>query len=239
MAVDYWSVPPMWRGETVVIVASGPSLSDEQLALCRDRARMIVINDNYLRAPWADLHYFCDSKWFNWSRDFESPAQEPFGRERALKLFHSFEGRRAALESAISVRPLEPTIKFLRNDSNKKKTTTPGGICWEPDGLRTGRNSGYQTINLAYHTGASRVLLLGYDMHSSGANSHWFGKQPVMQAGRPVKQSGDPDHAVYASSYLPHFPTLARELVGKMEVINCTPNSALKAFPWRPLEDML
>ena len=227
---DFWSVPRLWPGETLAILANGPSLTQEQATFCRGRARVIAVNDSYLLAPWADLHYFCDAKWYEWHRQFESPAQALFGRERAMALFHGFPGIRVTLEPSAVLRKYEPSLKVLRNDSSPPDVKPrPEGLCLEPDGVRTGRNSGYQVINLAVHTGVRRILLLGYDMGAVDGKTHWFGEHP-----RP---SGA---GIFASTFLPMFETLVEPLEALgVEVLNCTPGSALTVFPRRPLADCL
>jgi hypothetical protein len=68
----YWTAPELWPGSAFVIVAGGPSLTPEQVAACHGRTmfgskvRMIVVNDGYRIAPWADVLYFCDCKWWKW-----------------------------------------------------------------------------------------------------------------------------------------------------------------------------
>jgi hypothetical protein len=94
------------------------------------------------------------------------------------------------------------------------------------NGLATGQNGGYQAVNLAYLAGASRVLLLGYDMHGT----HWFGEHPRKTV-----------HSHY-SMFMGRFARLARfmpRLPRKFEVINCTPGSALTCFPRMELEQAL
>lgn len=228
---DFWRVPPMWRGETVVCMATGPSMSPGVANVCRGRARVIAINDNYLLAPWADIHYFCDRKWFDWHKTGDHPAQRMLGLDRALGLFRDYKGIRVTIEPTAPVLEEDPRIKVLRNDSQpvKGKTHDAGGLCLEPDGIRTGRNSGFQAINLAVHTGAKRILLVGYDMRAVDGKSHWFGDHPHKANAR-----------IYASTFIPEFRTLIEPLgdLG-IEMINCTPRSALEAFPKTPLETAL
>lgn len=45
-----WTVPAPWPGETVFIVAGGPSIREQNLDLLRGR-RIIAINSSYLRLP--------------------------------------------------------------------------------------------------------------------------------------------------------------------------------------------
>jgi len=41
-------------------------------------------------------------------------------------------------------------------------------------GVATGGNSGYQAVNLAYLLGASRVVLIGFDMQGAGPGRNHF-----------------------------------------------------------------
>ena len=105
-----------------------------------------------------------------------------------------------------------------------------GGLEQCSDGVRTGRNSGYQCINLAFHLGVSRIVLLGYDMRcDNSGRSHWFGDHP-----HPTKST------VYQQVMVKHFETLVKPLKARgVEVINCTPGSAIECFPKVPLADLL
>lgn len=60
----FWSVPREWPGETVFIVAGGPSVLNYDLNMLRGR-RVIVINSSCFAAPWADILYFGDWRWWN------------------------------------------------------------------------------------------------------------------------------------------------------------------------------
>lgn len=113
---------------------------------------MVAINDGYRIAPWADVIYAADARWWSWHRGVES-----------------FKGLKytVQLEAAIW-----PGVKVLRTTGNL-------GLELDPSGLRTGQNGGYQAINLAVHLGARRILLLGYDMQiGPGRRTHWFGDHP-------------------------------------------------------------
>lgn len=85
--------------------------------------------------------------------------------------------------------------------------------------IHHGSNSGYQAINLAYMFGARRVLLLGYDMQKHAGKSHFFGDHPPgLVQDSPYRQ------------FIKAFDTIDPADYG-MEIINCTPGSALKRFP--------
>ncbi len=147
------TVPKLWPGETFVCVASGPSLTSEDVNYCRGKARVIVINNNYQKAPWADVLYACDAKW--WKCPEHAAAAQ-------------FQGLKYTLtQPQIRI----PGLQVLKN-------TGRSGLELHPSGLRTGANSGYQAINLAIHLGAARILLLGYDMQKQGNRHHWHADHP-------------------------------------------------------------
>lgn len=133
--VGYWTVPPMWAGRTVAVMASGPSMSQEMADKVRAaRLPAIVINNTYKLAPWADLLYAADEEW--WAHNPHVPAE--------------FPGLKASVSSVSGV-------LRLRN-------TGADGFDDDKSAVRTGKHSGYQAVHIAAHTGALRILLFGFDM---------------------------------------------------------------------------
>lgn len=59
---------PRWQGETVVCLASGPSLTLEDCAYVQGKARAITANDTCYRAPWADIVLAADHGWWQQHR---------------------------------------------------------------------------------------------------------------------------------------------------------------------------
>jgi len=190
------TVPRLWPGETVVCIGTGPSVTQADVDTCRDRARVIVVNDAYRLAPWADVLYAADDKWWGWHKG--APG---------------FSGLKYTIEPC---RHAWPGLQVLRNAG-------PHGLETNPSGLRTGYNSGYQAINLAVHLGASRVVLLGYEM----SGDHYFGSHPDKT--RPP-----------FGPCLKAFATLPAPLAAAgVEVFNCSRNTALKVFPCPSLREAL
>src|SRR5262245_61376208 len=60
----FWTVPCEWPGETLFIIAGGPSVRGQDLEQLRGR-RIIVINSSIHAVPWADFLYFGDWRWWN------------------------------------------------------------------------------------------------------------------------------------------------------------------------------
>lgn len=186
----YATVPRLWPGSTVVIFASGPSLTQADVDACRGQ-HVIAIKDTIRLAPWAEVLYACDAKWWR-----------HYGPDL------TFTGPRYSLE-----REAAPWAQVLRNDGVL-------GLETRPSGLRTGRNSGYQAINLAVHLGARRIVLLGFDMQPSGDQHHWFGAHPYVAKAPPYRE------------FLQCFQSIVAPLkaIG-VEVVNASRISALTCFP--------
>jgi hypothetical protein len=183
-----------WPDSTIACLASGPSLTQADVDFVRTKVdAVIAVNDAYRLAPWADVLYACDAKWWTWRKGVPE-----------------FTGLRYTLQAQACK---FPNVQLLRQ-------TGPAGLELDPTGVRTGKNSGYQAINLAVHLGAKRIILLGYDMRGN----HFFGSHP----------DGSRPPFAYC---IPKFKTLLEPLRALgVEVINCTRKTALDAFPRQPLE---
>lgn len=118
----------------------------------------------------------------------------------------------------------EPTA-FL--DVNSLKAGALDGYSDDPKVVCTGGNSGYQAICVAALAGCKRILLCGFDMHGK----HWHPeyKHPLRVHGKEI-----------FDRWLPRFETLRMALwMRNIEVINCTPGSALKTWPYVLLAEAL
>lgn len=104
------------------------------------------------------------------------------------------------------------------------------GLSLDPEYLVTGRNSGYQAINLAVLAGVKTILLLGYDGNEpeKGKPTHWFGDHP--------RREPDSVFAIYRQSF--KSGAAAIKAAG-VRVINCAPGSAVDAFEKMELEQAL
>lgn len=104
------------------------------------------------------------------------------------------------------------------------------GLSLDPDCIHFGSNSGYQALNLAVLLGAKRIVLLGFDMKPApDGRRHWFGNHPgALHRHSPY---GD-----WIRNFRTTLPDLERAGV---EVINCTPGSALDCFPSARMEDVI
>jgi hypothetical protein len=131
----WWSIPREAEGETVAILASGPSMSQAVADKVR-HLRCIVINSTHRLAPWAWMLYAADGEF--WCHPDTQDAQQ-------------FAGLRVSLSEA-------PGVHRMRNAGLI-------GWDEAPDCLHTYSNSGAQALQIAVKAGAKRVLLCGFDMH--------------------------------------------------------------------------
>lgn len=141
-------VPRMWVGETVAVLASGPSMS--QVVADKVRAaglHAVVVNDTYRLAPWADILYAADRRW--WEANPEAATE--------------FAGIKLVGQSGVHL----PGVQVMMNSGTN-------GFDPNPRFVRHGNNSGHAAIHVAIHTGAARILLCGFDMHDRDG-LHWFG----------------------------------------------------------------
>lgn len=204
---------PIWFGQTAVCIGGGPSLTQDQVDKVHG-LRVIAINDAYKLAPWADILYACDAKW--WKAHINSRMMERF---TGYKLQHYYASR----VSNMSVTPPVEGIDAILSSGG-------AGFDPEPNRIKHGGNSGYQALHVAMHLGAKHIILLGYDMHRDGGVGHWFGEHPF--AGHADAQR----YVVWAQE----FPALADAAKERgQNIYNCTPGSKLTCFDNWDLVELL
>ena len=96
--------------------------------------------------------------------------------------------------------------------------------------LHFGNNSGYQAINLAYLLGATKIILLGFDMKRKQGKTHFFGDHPYH------KPTQGPNDEVM-QRWCRNFVQLAADLKSEGVVVyNATRETVLTAFERKELE---
>lgn len=101
--------------------------------------------------------------------------------------------------------------------------------CYGAQSIKVGdyKNSGAAAIVAAVHSGAQRIILLGYDCQRTGGKTHWHGDHP-----KGLGNAGSLD------KWPAQFAKLARDL-RNFDIMNCTRETALTCFPRVPLERAL
>jgi hypothetical protein len=194
-----------WRDHTAVVVASGPSLTDEQITLIEHSVVFtIAVNNSYAKLQHPDVVYACDYLWWKLNH---MKAKQNIPRRQLWT-----QDRAAAEQFQLS------HIQWEGKDGLGKR------------GLRVNGNSGAGAINLAYHFGARRILLVGMDMKPGpNGEKHWHPDHP-----KPLVQGQQ------FEEWRKKMGVLAADLKTEgVTVVNCTPGSALTCFPMGDLEQEL
>lgn len=191
-------------------MATGPSAKDVDLESGKGAARFLAIKDGWQLCPWADLLYGCDHAWWEHHRGVPQ-----------------FKGPRAAYDP-LTIAKFGKTYPFHKIDiesaHHRMLFGKTGTVGW-------GGNSGFHAINLAIQFGAKVILLVGFDfcihhgLHFFGA--HRYGARP-----RPNARTAEN----WVSVLDGEAPAL--EQLG-IKVLNCSPISALRAFPKMSFKEAL
>lgn len=191
---------------TIILIAGGPSLTRADVALCEQSGHPLLgINNAYQITDKLSIHYACDTKWWrkHWNQIYKGPDR--------------YSLKKNDKDAGVT------GVTQMENDGTY-------GISHQWPKLRTGQNSGYQAINLAYLLGYKTLILLGYDMQETGGEVHWHGLHQGLM---------NPSDTQF-SRWRENFIVLAHELRDRgLEVINATRQTALECFPRADLEKLL
>lgn len=216
MATVLRNVTKRWDGFCIV-AATGPSLTEEVADACRGHP-VIAVNDAYRLLPFAEVLYACDASWW-----------------RVHQGCPGFAGERwSSHGNAVHDNKIETAERYGVNLVRGRQEI---GFCLDPRAIHCGSNSGFQGINLAIHMlgGIGRIALVGFDMRAVGGRRHFFGNHPL-----PLHKAKTPDQIVrYFAAFLREMSFAAKHLPEGLEIVNCTPGSAIECFPRMDLRDAL
>lgn len=196
----------IWMDHPVYILAGGPSIRDQNLNLLKNKI-VVGVNNSYLFGDLVTCCWFGDKRWFFW-------------HEEALKKYKGLIFT-CAPEDSYPKR----VIRFER-DLKKKY-----GISPDPLKVSWNGNSGASAIDFSIKMGASKIILLGFDMTISKDNlTHWHGGH---KQGSMAKNLAGMPYNRFLQSFKPIKEDCDR--LG-IEVINTSPISRIKEFPFMSLE---
>jgi len=222
-----WTVPQIWKGGSCVILGGGSSIvkqfnipNDIVQGVCEKR----LLPSSY--SPFMEsihnrhvLGVNMSYKLGNWV-DVLFFGDEGF-IEKSNKDLFLFPGLRVScMETKIEY----PSLKIIKRDHKKWGLSfNPSTICWN-------LNSGGAAINLAVLLGVKQIILLGYDMNLGEKNNqHWHNYYGSNL--KTVKAT--------MSMHMRCFPKIAEDALGKVEILNANPESAIQSFPKVNLRDVL
>ena len=184
------------------MIGGGPSLRRFDWQSLKDRP-CVAINEAGHEAPWAKILYFNDYSWYAANND----------------LVHRFAGITATYDENLSART---DVKVHHTGGEGFDTAWPG--------IRHGNNSGYAAINVAWHFGARKLALLGYDMGPDIADKD----RPNYHTRYKRRQFKDWKFR----NWIRIFKALEYEEYG-MEIVNCSMLSRLECFPKVSIDEVL
>lgn len=199
-----------FEGRTVCCIATGPSLTLEQIEAAR-RKDFVLVGCNLvfeivpdLAVLWATNYAF----WAHYAAARAHPAEKWTVNQQARDEFG---------------------INCIRELDGR-------GLSTDPEVIHHGHGSGFSQVNLAFLMGAARIVLLGYDLKYApdyngrarivgSSPRHYFGEYPPELQHWPSSRVKEGVHV----ELLDYYQSVADQ--GAVEVINCTPDSALRCFP--------
>lgn len=210
-----WSIPKVWS--EAWIIGGGPSIREQfdvpdgedpapYMEAIHNR-HIIGVNMAYRLGNWVDMMFFGDMTFLH--KGYKEDMLE-------------FPGTKVTSNSGWKRQKpwVKARVKYVPRDMRKRV-----GISEKPGHLSWNNSSGASAINLAYHMGARKIYLLGFDMHAPGA-SHWhtlYGKKKV------------PFHR-----HLAAFPKIQQDALRLgVEIINISPTSKIKAFEKATLKEVI
>jgi hypothetical protein len=197
---------PDWSGEACAIVAPGPSVKGLKLDRLRGKVRCIAIKECAVDlCPWADVAYGCDAAWWMHRRGLPE-----------------FKGLKVAWES--SVFTSFPDVHLISIQETAR--SRPGDrqyidqiLVDVPGVVGSGRNSGFQALNLAVQFGVTQIILIGFDLHGS----HYYGRNNWFKAGNPDEYQFDRCRRAFSAN-APILKSLG------VDVVNASPTSTITCF---------
>jgi len=219
-----WTIPKMWKGGTVWIIGSGTSILDE-FGIPIELARQVISGDLPISAyspyfaPIHNKHTIAINHMYqlgNWLDVFYFSDNEMWSGEENKKQILSYKGLR--ITNNIKFRKLHKGIKYIERDKKEM------GLCETKNAVCFNRNTGLSAIDLAYHFGAKRVILLGFDMASAQIGSHIHGVG--------TKESKGGSAELSFRSHLKAIPHIIQDMKDRdIEILNASSISTIPYFP--------
>lgn len=199
-----WSVPKDWPGERCFIICGGESIREQRHVIPKLKGRIIAIKEGVLLRPNADVLFLGGEK---------TP-------DIALPLIPRFTGTHMVVRGRGDQELPETVKRVTRSKDHEHLCDLPTHVC--------GYDTGTSAINLAYHFGATEIVMLGYDMRGG----RWFtGEWPHPMPVIPEE---------HFRRHMVPLQRLAEDCKRKgIRVVNCSPITRVKAFERQPLEKFL
>jgi hypothetical protein len=204
-----------FKDQTVIVAGTGPSLTQDVCILCNNSGLPIYGCNNTWTALNLDVFLACNPEYYDhyWERIRFNPMKKyTWDKATAEKYGINYIAGRWA-----------------------------DGLSTDPNFIHYHHGAGPQILNVALHHGFQRMLLVGWDMRYPGKidrynfteKRHFFGEDSLTKKHYPnTGPNGE------FTGLIKEMETIKPEEYG-IEIINCTPNSAMTCFPFGNLKDYL
>jgi hypothetical protein len=199
-----WVIPREWSGERCFILCNGESIRAQRHLIPHLKGRIIAIKEAVLLRPNADVLFVAAER----SVDIV-PGLLPV-----------FTGTYVIARNKLPASYPDYVKRVSRTKDHTKLCDLPDHVC--------GYDCGTSAINVAFHFGATEIVLLGMDMQGdrwcNGEFSH------------PMPHIPTDHHRRHASV----LPDIAKDATRRgIRIVNCSPVSSVTCFETQPLEVFL
>jgi hypothetical protein len=199
-----WSIPREWPGERCFILCNGESVRAQRHLIPKLKGRIIAIKEAVRLRPDADVLFVAAEKAVDIVPD----------------LFSVFTGQYVIARNKLPASYPSSVKRICRTKDHTQLCDLPDHVC--------GYDCGTSAINVAYHFGATEIILLGMDMKGD----RWC----VGEFAHPMPHIPADHHRRHISV----LPDIAKDAKQKgIRIVNCSPISAVTAFEKQPLEAFL
>ncbi len=201
---DPWVIPPEWAGDRCFILCNGESIRKQRDLIPKLKGRIIAIKEAVRLRPDADVLFVAAERSVDIVPD----------------LFKVFTGPYVIARNKLPASYPATVKRICRTKDHTQLCELRDHVC--------GYDCGTSAINIAYHFGATEIILLGMDMQGDRwCNGEFAHPMPHIPA----------DHHRRHRSVL---PDIAKDAKAKgIRIVNCSPTSAVKCFERQPLEAFL
>jgi hypothetical protein len=193
-----------------VVLGTGPSLTREQIELVERRRLRTFGCNNSIFATALDVHLACNWQWWRhyYPQVVGLPGDKWTTRPELIGVY--------------------PGVDYIMEKWEPGLSTDPSYICAH-------HGSGPQILNMALHYGAKKIILLGWDMRFPGKVSdreykgrrHYFGSNGEYPASMQHWPRTGPEGEL--TGLIDEMRTIEPAAYG-IDIVNCTPNTALDCF---------
>ena len=181
---------------------------------------VIGVNAAFLLGIWVDMMFFGDSGFYRTNRK---------------EIILNFNKLHISCSPRLKDDYKSERLKYIPRNNKKLY-----GITTKKDMVSWNKSTGACAINLAYHLGAKRIILLGFDMDLYENNRHWHKLYSYKHPSRKPKQGVRGTLKTPFHRHLEAFPHIRKDAdkLG-IEILNVSPLSKIEAFKKVELKDVL